>query len=66
VHVSRISRENLESWAGQDRMPVKDHYYPAGSPDTINVVVAGGPGKHSMFIPSFGNTAAVSQRIRTG
>lgn len=63
IHVSRISRENLESWAGQERHPVNDHYYPAGSPQHINVVVAGGPGKHSMFIPSFGNTAAVSARV---
>jgi hypothetical protein len=63
VHVSRISAENLESWAGQERHPVNDHYYPAGSPAHINVVVAGGPGKHSMYIPSFGNTAAVSQRV---
>jgi hypothetical protein len=63
VHVSRISKENLESWAGQDRFPVNDHYYPAGSPDHINVVVAGGPGKHSLYIPSFGNTAGVSARV---
>ena len=63
IHVSRLSRENLESWAGQGRHPVKDHYYPAASPQHINVVVAGGPGKHSMFIPSFGNTAAVSARV---
>lgn len=63
VHVSRISAENLESWAGQGRHPVNDHYYPASSPDHINVVVAGGPGKHSVFIPSFGNTAAVSARV---
>ncbi|MEZ5854644.1 MAG: hypothetical protein R3D67_07805 [Hyphomicrobiaceae bacterium] len=63
VHVSRISPENLESWAGQDRHPVKDHYYPAASPGHINIVVAGGPGKHSVFIPSFGNTAASSQKI---
>lgn len=63
IHVSRVSKENLESWAGQGRHPVDDHYYPAGSPEHINVVVAGGPGKHSLFIPSFGNTAAVSARV---
>lgn len=63
VHVSRISRENLESWAGQDRHPENDHYYLAKSPDDINVVVAGGPGKHSVYISSFGNTAAVSAKV---
>jgi hypothetical protein len=63
VHVSRISKENLASWAGQDRHPVNDHYYLAGSPADINVVVAGGPGKHSVYISSFGNTATPSVRI---
>jgi hypothetical protein len=63
IHVSRISKENLKSWTEQDRNPVNDHYYPSASPEQINVVVAGGPGKHSMFIPSFGNTAAISARI---
>ncbi len=66
VHVSRISEENLESWAGQDRLPVNDHYYPAQCPSDIQVVVAGGPGKHSAFIPAFGNTAAPSAAIRKG
>ena len=64
VHISRISEENLESWAGQDRHPINDHYYPAGSPDSIRIVVAGGPGKHSAFIPAFGNTGAPSVAIR--
>jgi hypothetical protein len=63
VHVSRISRENLESWAGQGRHPVDDHYYLCRTPDDVNVVVAGGPGKHSVYISSFGNTAAPSTRI---
>ncbi|MFV0299119.1 MAG: hypothetical protein ACK5JT_23705 [Hyphomicrobiaceae bacterium] len=63
VHISRISAENLQSWAEQDRKPINDHYYPANSPESINVVVAGGPGKHSLYIPSFGNTAASSQRV---
>ena len=64
VHVSRISKENFESWEGQDRFAVNDHYYPAASPAAIQVVVAGGAGKHSAFIPSFGDTAAPSIAIR--
>ncbi|HEX4894025.1 MAG TPA: hypothetical protein VFV47_12100 [Hyphomicrobiaceae bacterium] len=63
IHVSRISKENLESWAGQDRHPVNGHYYIGSSPDDISVIVAGGPGKHSVFIPSFGNTAASSSKV---
>lgn len=63
VHVSRISKENLESWAGQDRFPINDHFYPAHSPSDIQIAVAGGAGKHSVFIPSFGSTAAPSVSI---
>jgi hypothetical protein len=63
VHVSRISKENLASWAGQDRHPQGEYYYPAAKPNDIQVVVAGGPGKHSAVIFSFGNTAAPSVRI---
>ena len=64
VHISRISQDNLESWAGQDRHPINDHYFPASNPSDIRVVVAGGPGKHSAFIPAFGNTGTPSVAIR--
>ena len=64
VHISRFSEENLESWAGQDRHPINDHYFPVGSPEDLQIVVAGGAGKHSALIPSFGNTAASSEIIR--
>lgn len=63
VHISRVSEENLESWISQDRLPVGDYYYPAAHPSNIQVVVAGGAGKHSAFIPSFGDTAAPSVAI---
>ena len=42
---------------------VGDHYYVCRSPEDIHILVAGGPGKHSAFIPSFGGTAAASQRV---
>ena len=63
VHISRVSAENLDSWVGQDRHAIGDHYYPAQSPSDIQIAVAGGPGKHSAFIPAFGNTAASSLSI---
>jgi hypothetical protein len=63
IHVSRISKENQQRWAEMDRPAVKDHYHPAGSPADFHIVVAGGPGKHSVFIPSFGNTAAPSVQV---
>jgi hypothetical protein len=63
VHVSRISKENLESWAGMGRVPERDRYYLTKSPADINIVVAGGAGKHSAHIQSFGTTAAPSVRV---
>lgn len=63
VHVSRVSAENQESYAGMHHEPVGDHYYLTESPGHIHVVVAGGPGKHSAFIPSFGGTSVESVRI---
>lgn len=63
VHISRISKENLASWGGQGRDPVKDHYYLGATPADINVVVAGGAGKHSVYITSFGNTATPSVKV---
>jgi hypothetical protein len=65
VHVSRVSKENRESYAGMGRDPVGDHYLLADSVETIHIAVAGGPGKHSAFIPSFGGTAVISARIRS-
>jgi len=64
VHISRISDENLRSWKDQDRLATGDYYYPAKTPENIQVAVAGGAGKHSAFIPSFGDTAAPSTVIR--
>ncbi len=64
VHVSRISAENLKRFAEMDRPPIKDHYHLGSSPDDIHVVVAGGAGKHSVYITSFGNTAASAARVQ--
>ncbi|MBI4081538.1 MAG: hypothetical protein HY423_02900 [Candidatus Lambdaproteobacteria bacterium] len=33
------------------------------APEDIHVLVAGGPGKHSAFIPTFGNYRSVSRRV---
>ena len=63
IPVSRISEENQQRWIEMDRPAVNGHYHPAGSPDDLHIVVAGGAGKHSVYIPSFGNTAAPSVRV---
>ena len=33
------------------------------TPNDIRVLVAGGPGTHSVYVPSFGDSTAVSRRI---
>ena len=63
VPAARVSKENQASYEGQD-IPVEDgHYYLTPSPEDIHIVVAGGPGKHSAYIPSFGGTAASSAQV---
>lgn len=34
-----------------------------GKPEDIHIVVTGGPGKHSAFIPTFGSSKSVTRRI---
>lgn len=63
IHVSRVSRENQREYAGADRLPVDDYYTPCPTPEDIHILVAGGPGKHSAYIPSFGGTAVCSVRV---
>ena len=64
VHVSRVSKENQRNYEEErQQLPVNDHYYLTRSPADIQVVVAGGPGKHSSYIPTFGFTEACSVRL---
>ena len=44
----------LHALFDQDLMPITDH------PDNFRVLVAGGPGKHSCVIPSWGMTRSVT------
>ena len=37
-----------------------------GKPEDIHVVVTGGPGKHSAFVPTFGTSKSVTRKIETG
>ncbi len=62
VHISRVSNENRAAYK-ETRPVADDHYHLAPTQDDIHVLVAGGPGKHSAFIPSFGMTAAPSVKI---
>ncbi|MEX2145761.1 MAG: hypothetical protein WED01_01955 [Candidatus Rokuibacteriota bacterium] len=68
VPLSRFSEENLERFRAitpdrfADRPP--DTQVPiAARPDDLMVVVAGGPGKHSSIVPTFGATRSVTEEI---
>jgi len=63
VHISRVSEENLSNFAERDQVIVNDHFHMGRSPDDIQIFVAGGPGKHSAFIPTFGFTEVCSERL---
>ncbi len=60
VHESRITAGNIATFDHKGKKPINGYYYLGTSPDQIEIVVAGGPGKHSMWIPTFGSTVASS------
>jgi hypothetical protein len=53
--------ENWPDWVDQDDdealCPI------VGKPEDIHIVVTGGPGKHSAFIPTFGTSKSVTRKI---
>jgi hypothetical protein len=63
VHVDRVSKENQREYTTANRPRQGDYYYIGRTPEDIHIMVAGGPGKHSAFIPSFGGTAVISVRV---
>ncbi|MBC8240742.1 MAG: hypothetical protein ISR50_20535 [Alphaproteobacteria bacterium] len=63
IHISRVSVENQESYANMDRVMLNDRYPMTATPEDILILVAGGPGKHSAYIPPFGFTSACSVRL---
>jgi hypothetical protein len=71
VRLSAFSPENLARFATidpprfRDRSP-DDTVALAATPEDIMVVVAGGPGKHSAIVPTFGATRSVTVRIEEG
>ncbi len=49
------------AWARWMKIVDDDHMLPmTGEPDNIKVVVSGGPGKHSLVVPSWGMTRSVT------
>ena len=68
VRLDRFGAENLARFAVIDPARFKDRpddaeVAPCARPDDLMVVVAGGPGKHSAIVPTFGATRAVTVRV---
>jgi hypothetical protein len=63
VHVSRVSKENLQTYSTTGHKPDGDWLHIGRDPGDIHITVAGGAGKHSAFIPSFGGTTVACTRI---
>ncbi len=61
--VSRVSADNQKNYEEREQFPVDGRYYLTRSPADIQIVVAGGPGKHSAFLPTFGFTEACTVRL---
>jgi hypothetical protein len=71
VSTDRISEEKLReltSWGGYgDRLPEWGGRIPlVRQPEDIRILVAGGPGKHSSWCPTFGVTLSATRRIAAG
>jgi hypothetical protein len=68
LRLGRFSPENLARFATvdparfRDRAP-DDEVSIAVAPEDIMIIVAGGPGKHSAFVPTFGATRSVTVAI---
>ncbi len=68
VRLDRFSRENRERFAVIDPARFKDRPDDAevaicASPADLMLIVAGGPGKHSAIVPTFGATRSATARI---
>lgn len=62
-----IMRENYDAMAPFDSIAVSDPFVPlVSSPEDYLLYVAGGVGKHSMAMPSFGLTRSVTKPIELG
>ena len=64
VSVDLVSKENHAIYNEAGHFPENGFYRVARTPEDINIAVAGGAGKHSAWIPSFGGTAAITIRVK--
>jgi hypothetical protein len=66
VPVAEVSEENRRQFEDWGVQPDGDCYTVSTGPEMLHILVAGGAGKHSAWIPSFGATAAVSRAVPVG
>ncbi len=50
--------KELGEFSAETRVPI------APAPEDIGIIVAGGPGTHSVYVPTFGQTRAVSRKVK--
>ena len=65
VDLARVSKEQQKFYENRTNRLIDGRYYLSRTPADIQILVAGGPGKHSAYIPSFGHNEACSVRIGT-
>lgn len=65
VPIAHVSPENRSMYEEAGHHPTNGYFTVSPSPQDIHILVAGGPGKHSAWIPSFGGTAVVSVRVKS-
>ena len=64
IEIDRVPEEKRRNYAvDRDSNVVDGKFYLTPSPEKIQVLVAGGPGKHSAYIPTFGSTEDCSVRV---
>jgi hypothetical protein len=64
VPESTVSAGKRAEFAALGLEPEAGFYRIAGGPDNIQIAVAGGRGKHSVWIPTFGSSRCVSRPVR--
>ena len=65
VDISRVSQEQQKYYEDRTNRLINGRYCLSRTPSDVHILVAGGPGKHSAYIPSFGHNEACSARIVT-
>lgn len=63
VPVTKVSKGNQRFFSENGVEPKGGYYYLGSDPDCVQIVVAGGFGKHSVWIPTFGSSSMISTTI---